>query len=211
MRIGQFNRSISEILEDFSKPVPPHKLSQKDAYERDRQTGKSRKSGKKITYVHWYDLIETLLEICPGYSWEVRSRTDAGREIIEGKLTIRAKEGEFIYESVGTEDLDSNSFGDAANAAEASALRRAMAKAGYGLELWRKEVRQNAPEISREDSANPLYSQTISTAQAKRLWTIANNNRYSQEQMRSILGNYGYESTKDILQKDYDKIIKAIS
>jgi hypothetical protein len=56
MRIGQFNRSISEILEDFSKPVPPHKLSQKDAYERDRQTGKSRKSGKKIKFTTPHDI-----------------------------------------------------------------------------------------------------------------------------------------------------------
>lgn len=222
--IGQINRPIADILADFAKPIPPEKLSQKDSYRRDKATGKPIPSGK-ITFIHWYDLIETLLWVAPGYGWQVRTRTDSGREIVEGKLTIRAAEGDYIFEAVGVEDSDSNSFGDPLYSAEASALRRAMAKAGYGLELWRKDKRaiSSAPEKAIVNSQQlksvnqpiktpqDLNQKTITQKQVSLLYAIAKKESgLAEEDLKLIIKAWGYESTKNIAIANFDSILTAV-
>lgn len=50
----------------------------------------------------------------------------------------------------------------------------------------------------------------ISDAQSKRLYAIANAVGIKPEAVKKIANKYGYESTKDILVKDYEKIISEI-
>ena len=142
MLIGQMERSLIDILKDFSKPIPPEYLKTKPVFKRNRQTGKSEKTGD-VTYAPWGAYINILLQYAPGYSWEIRTQYLTDKVIVEGRLTISAKEGSFVYESTGVQDISSNNYGDALYDAEASAMRRAAAKAGLGLHLWSNETKSN--------------------------------------------------------------------
>ena len=48
---------------------------------------------------------------------------------------------------------------------------------------------------------------TISTAQAKRMFALAEGN---QDIVRQILDKYGYQSTKDVKKTDYEKMCTEI-
>jgi hypothetical protein len=74
----------------------------------------------------------------PGFSWEVRTHYNGDRTVLEGRLTLRAAEGNFVREATGTEDNEIDSWGDLSSNAEAMALRRCCAKFGLGLHLWEK-------------------------------------------------------------------------
>jgi hypothetical protein len=74
----------------------------------------------------------------PGFSWEVCTHYNGDRTVIEGRLIIRAAEGNFVREATGTEDNEIDSWGDPSSNAEAMALRRCCAKFGLGLHLWEK-------------------------------------------------------------------------
>ena len=115
-----------EILEDLSKPVPARFIKSKVL------------KGNRISYIPWYNYVKLLDFFCPGWDWEVEVKSGAGRVIIEGRLIIRAMEGDFSRSATGTESNDTDSYGDPSSNAEAMALRRAAAKFGLGLALWEK-------------------------------------------------------------------------
>ncbi len=80
-----------------------------------------------------------LLEMyAPGYDWQVRVQYLGERTVVEGRLTIRAAEGDFTREATGQEETDVDGYGDPVSNAEASALRRCCAKFGLSLSLWEK-------------------------------------------------------------------------
>lgn len=199
-------RSITSILEDFRKPVPPSKLSQKNSYSKGKLSG-------KITYIHWYDLIDTLNDFAPGWGWEVRTHFLPDRCVIEGRLTIRATEGDYPMEATGVEMLDSNGFGDPVYSAEASALRRAMAKFGYALELWRKDKPAYSSKPNKPiETVKDFSSAKITEKQIARLHAIAKKeaglNNTDIKRIIEEFANYG--STKNIIQSHYDSIVERI-
>lgn len=121
-----FRRPIAEILEDLQKPIPARFIKQKSI------------KGSKISYVPWYSLIRLLEYFAPGFDWEVRVVQIGDRTIVEGRLTIKAAEGEFSRAATGQEENEVDSYGDPSSNAEAMALRRCCAKFGLGLALWEK-------------------------------------------------------------------------
>jgi hypothetical protein len=129
--IGQFRRPIAEILEDFSKPIPARLIKKKPTYAKGQKTG-------DVGYVPWFTLIKLLEFYAPGFDWQVRSHFMGDRTVVEGKLTLKAAEGDFIREATGQEDSDCDGYGDPTSNAEAMALRRCCAKFGLGLHLWEK-------------------------------------------------------------------------
>lgn len=129
--IGQFRRPIAEILEDFTKPIPDRLIKKKPTYIKGRE-------GKAVNYVPWFTLIKLLELYAPGFDWEIRAQHFGDRTIVEGRLTLKADEGDFIREATGQEDSDCNGYGDPTSNAEAMALRRCCAKFGLGLHLWEK-------------------------------------------------------------------------
>ncbi len=198
-------RPIADILADFNKPVPPEKIKTKTI------------KGKVISYIPWVNLIDTLLAIAPGWSWEIRTQYLPDRVIIEGRLTIRAQEGDFFMESTGVEDVNVTAYGDAVYNAEASALRRAMAKLGYALDLWRKEkkVASSSEQVAGKNQSAIRYplpaTSKISTAQASRLYAIASNEAgLSRDDVKTALNRLGYESSKDIPMDAYDSVVEKI-
>lgn len=132
----EFRRPILEILEDFSKPIPPRFIKKKPVFK--RINGKLTKAGE-VDYVPWATYIRLLDYYAPGFDWEVRVQYLGDRTVIEGKLTIKAAEGDFVREATGQEESDVDGYGDSTSNAEASALRRACAKLGLGLHLWEEK------------------------------------------------------------------------
>ena len=130
-----FRRPILDIFKDFHKPIPPRFIKKKPVFA--RKNGQLVKTGE-VDYVPWYTLCRLLEYFTPGYSWEVQTRYLGDRTVVEGKLTIRAAEGDFTREATGQEESDFDGFGDPTSNAEAMALRRCCAKFGLGLALWEK-------------------------------------------------------------------------
>ncbi len=121
-----YRRPILEILVDLQKPIPKRFIKSKTL------------KGQRIDFVSWYSYIRLLEFYAPGFSWEVRTHYNGDRTVIEGRLTLRAAEGNFVREATGTEDNEIDSWGDPSSNAEAMALRRCCAKFGLGLHLWEK-------------------------------------------------------------------------
>ena len=132
----KFRRSIAEILADFSKPIPARLVSKKPVFS--RQNGKLSKTGE-VNYVSWSNYIKLLDYFAPGFDWEIRTHYLHDKiVVVEGRLTIKAEEGDFIREATGYEEIGNDGYGNAVNNAEASALRRCCAKFQLGLHFWHK-------------------------------------------------------------------------
>ncbi len=132
----KFRRSIAEILADFSKPIPVRLVSKKPVFS--RQNGKLTKTGE-VNYVSWSNYIKLLDYFAPGFDWEIRTHYLHNQiVVVEGRLTIKAEEKDFICEATGYEEIGNDGYGNAVNNAEASALRRCCAKFQLGLQFWLK-------------------------------------------------------------------------
>ena len=121
-------RPIREIITDLSKPVNPQRLKQ-------RQQG-----GKTLTYLPWYQAVRYLDKYAPGWSYEIRSITQIGNNLVMvARITIPCAEGEVYREASALEVIeDPKRYGDAATNCESAALRRAAAKFGLCLNLYDK-------------------------------------------------------------------------
>ena len=66
-----------------------------------------------------------------------------------------------------------------------------------------------SPDFGDEPEAKPEAKKApvISAAQLRRLHTVATAEERTKEDCYKIIAEYGYESSKDVLVKDYDKII----
>ena len=132
----KFRRSISDILADFSKLISARLVSKKPVFS--RQNGRLSKTGE-VDYVSWSNYIKLLDYFAPGFDWEIRTHYLHDQiVVVEGRLTIKAEEGDFIREATGYEEIGNDGYGNAVNNAEASALRRCCAKFQLGLQFWHK-------------------------------------------------------------------------
>lgn len=133
-----FRRPIIEILADVSKPIPGKYLAQR------------KQGGATLTYLPWYNAVKLLDRCAPGWDYsitQIHTTSDASeaglplraRIFVVVRITIRAAEGDFTRESIGTELLNCGSYGDPSSNAESMALRRAAAKFGLGLYLYAKD------------------------------------------------------------------------
>lgn len=124
-------RSLAEIITDLSKPIHARHLKQKT------------KGGRSMDFIPWYYAIGYLDLYAPGWSYEIRQAVWSleGRLILTVRITIPCAEGIFFREATGTEEEPEEGekmYGDPSSNAESMALRRAAAKFGLGLYLYRK-------------------------------------------------------------------------
>ena len=194
--IGTLRRPLTEILLDLRQPIPSEMLKQKPSYNRGQTTG-------EVSYIPWYNCIQLLMRYCPGYDFEIRTKFFAEKIVVEARLTIRAEEGDFVYESLGVADLEDKDYEEAVDEAEASALRRCLAKLGCGLELWSQE------EFSALTAPTPEVRK-VSQAQLNRLYAIVNELGLTTEEAKAIIHNQGYASSKDIIFEDYERVVQEI-
>ncbi|GAC1456863.1 MAG: hypothetical protein NVS2B14_00120 [Chamaesiphon sp.] len=122
----EFRRPILDILADLEKPVPARFIKVKVL------------KGNKIPFIPWHSLVRLLDYYAPGFDWEVIAHCDGNRVCVEGKLTIKAAEGDFSRAALGNEHSEVDSYGDPYSNAEAQAFRRACGKFKLGLHLWEK-------------------------------------------------------------------------
>lgn len=87
---------------------------------------------------------------------------------------------------------------------------------GVKNENQRPQAQTQVPSNKTMVKSSPSESknkkpESINQAQLTRLHTIASTAGYSKEESKEIILQWGYTSSKDILLKDYDAIINALS
>ncbi|HIQ49568.1 MAG TPA: hypothetical protein EYH56_00055 [Nanoarchaeota archaeon] len=125
------------------------------------------------------------------------------------KATIYLNNGQ-QYEGIGTatkENVTKITANHGLEMAETRAVSRALRKA-YAIGM--PAIEELKEEKTQEEKARKSPEEVISEAQRKRLFAIANKNNIQKEHIKKIIQKYGYESTKNIKIKDYDKIIELI-
>jgi hypothetical protein len=145
--------------------------------------------------------------------------TDSHKDYDKGffyyEFTARAfdQEGRIVRTGVGCSNTAEKSFGfaggfDSANSAIKKAKKRAVVDLALTLgslsDMFSQDLEddtneQRAAEILRDDDP-------ITTKQAKRLFAIAATKEITAEKAKQLLATWGFTSTKDIKQKDYDAI-----
>jgi hypothetical protein len=86
----------------------------------------------------------------------------------------------------------------------AQAFRLCFPEEIQELPYTEEEIIEENIEITNNEE------KVISEKQRKRLFAIARENGISNEEVKRIISELGYESTKDIKVKDYDKIIELL-
>ena len=121
---------LERILEGLAKPIPERFL-------------KTRKQGgAELIYIEWHAAVQFLDFYTGGYwSSEIRNVTQvAERVTIVVRITIYASDATVYREASGTEFHSDKfrGFGEPITNAEAQAFKRAAAKFGLGLHLYKK-------------------------------------------------------------------------
>lgn len=125
------------------------------------------------------------------------------------------KEGRIVRTGVGCCTTQESSFGsssgyNSANSAIKKAKKRAVVDLALTLgslsDMFTQDMdddnnEQRATQILRDDDA-------ITPKQSKRLFAIAATREITAEQAKTLLASWGFASTRDIKQKDYDDICK---
>lgn len=119
--------SLEQIVKALSRQLPANLLESKTL------------KGHQIPYLPWHTANGILDKYAPGWTWEItRMGQSETRLFLVGRLTIVTSEGTVYREATGTEELQCSSYGDPSSNAESMAFRRAAARFGLGLYLYRK-------------------------------------------------------------------------
>lgn len=147
--------------------------------------------------------------------------TDSHKDYDKGffyyEFTARAfdNEGRIVRTGVGCANTSEKSFGfaggfDSANSAIKKAKKRAVVDLALTLGSLSDMFTQDIEDDTNEVRAKEILKDddSITPKQAKRLFAIAANNEITTEKAKLLLAEWGYTSTKDITQKDYDDVCK---
>lgn len=120
--------TLSQIQAALSRPLPEVMLETK------------KLKGNRIRYIPWHTATAILDKYCPGWQWEIRQSSLSSDHIfLVGRLTIPTADGNLYREATGTEFLECSTYGDPSSNSESMAFRRAAAKFGLGLYLYKKD------------------------------------------------------------------------
>lgn len=86
------------------------------------------------------------------------------------------------------------------------------AKENSEIEVGARGTKKESPSIKPNVAPNiPLPTKTISKEQVARLWAVARSElNLTDSDVRSVFAGFGLESTADIPQANYDKVIQAL-
>jgi hypothetical protein len=97
-----------------------------------------RQGGAVLDYIEWHTVVRVLDRYAPSWTCEVRSTAAVGDLcVVVVRITIPTADGPVWREATGSERLDTTGYGDPSSCAEAMAYKRAAAKLGIGLDLYR--------------------------------------------------------------------------
>lgn len=85
------------------------------------------------------------------------------------------------------------------------ALSVACRSLGFGADIY--YGKSDGSKYNTNSNGEPKVDKKITEAQAKRIFGVGKGN---QTLILSVMMKYGYKNTKDILVKDYDKIVTEI-
>jgi hypothetical protein len=145
--------------------------------------------------------------------------TDSHKDYANGffyyEFTARAydQNGRIVRTGVGCCNTAESSFGAAggfnsANSAIKKAKKRAVVDLALTLGSLSDMFTQDLDDDTNEQRASTLLrdDDPITPKQAKRLFAIAATREITTEKAKQLLAAWGFSSTKDIKQKDYDEI-----
>lgn len=126
--------------------------------------------------------------------------------------------GKIIRTGVGCCNTNEASFGrasayDSANNALKKAKKRAVVDLALTIGCLSDAFTQDLEDETNVDKAQQILGDNdpITSKQATRLFAIAGNNEITREKAKSLLAEWGYNSTKDITQKDYEEICERFA
>lgn len=145
--------------------------------------------------------------------------TDSHKDYEKGffyyEFTARAydKDGRVVRSGVGCANTAESGFGmaggfNSANSAIKKAKKRAVVDLALTLGSLSDAFTQDIEDEGNEKRAAEVLRDTdpITPKQTKRLFAIAANNEITAEKAKLLLAEWGFTSTRDITQKDYDVI-----
>lgn len=189
-----------------------------DTLVRDIDFGKIPKTTKPILFKSGAEKI--LLGFGLYYNTEI---TDSYKDYKTGlfyyevKATAYDQQGRVVRTGVGCCNTNESGFGSAnsynsANNALKKAKKRAVVDLALTLGCLSDAFTQDLEDDSNEKRASELLKDTdfITPKQVKRIFAIASNNEITTDKAKSLLAEWGFESTKTITQKDYDMVCEKL-
>lgn len=135
----------------------------------------------------------------------------------EVKAIAYDQQGRVVRTGVGCCNTQEKSFGfagafDSANNALKKAKKRAVVDLALTLGSLSNAFTQDIEDDNNEQRASELMKDTdpITPKQTKRIFAIASNNEITIEKAKQLLNEWGFASTKDITQKDYDSVCERL-
>lgn len=125
--------------------------------------------------------------------------------------------GKIVRTGVGCCNTNEKSFGiskafDSANSALKKAKKRAIVDLALTLASLSNCFTQDMEDEENEKRASKLLKDNdkITPKQKSRIFAIASQYEITVEQAKSLLVSWGYTSTNDITQKDYDSVCEKL-
>lgn len=125
--------------------------------------------------------------------------------------------GKVVRTGVGCANTAESGTGNAsgfntANSAIKKAKKRAVVDLALTLGSLSNCFTQDIDDDNNEQRASELLrdDDPITSKQVKRIFAIATNNEITIEKAKSLLTEWGFTSTKDIKQKEYDAICEKL-
>jgi hypothetical protein len=135
----------------------------------------------------------------------------------EVKAVAYDQNGRIVRTGVGCCNTSESGFGmagafNSANNALKKAKKRAVVDLALTLGSLSNCFTQDIEDDNNDAKAQQLLSDNdpITPKQAKRIFAIASNNEITTEKAKGLLAEWGFASTKDITQKDYDSICEKL-
>lgn len=135
----------------------------------------------------------------------------------EVKAVAYDQQGRVVRTGVGCCNTSESAFGmagayNSANNALKKAKKRAVVDLALTLGSLSNCFTQDLDDDLNEDRAKNLMkdSDPITPKQTKRIFAIASNNEITVEKAKQLLQEWGFASTKDITQADYDSVCEKL-
>ncbi len=218
--VEEITRIMREVAEEVNTPHRQILLKQAENLEQVTVFMSSNGNGfdpqKYLTKIKDKDYLEVKYRVhwfrLEHKNWSIKTSVellDIVKEVAVVKADIFDDTGKHL--SSGMKMEYKKNFEDYIEKAETGSIGRALACLGYGtlqcFDLDEGRIVDSPVTPSSNRSQSSSGENKISEGQRKRLWAISNAN---QDLITSIIKEFGYSSSKDILIKHYEQICNIV-
>ena len=149
----------------------------------------------------------------------VDSKKDFDKGFFYYEVVAKAydQNGKVVRTGVGCANTSESSFGmaggfNSANSALKKAKKRAVVDLALTLGALSNCFTQDIEDDNNEQRASELLKDDdpITAKQVKRIFAIASNNEITIEKAKELITSWGFTSTRDIKQRDYDEVCEKL-